>query len=65
MSFRTPIVAYEERGHQAAIYLAQPCVFAEVDGCELGPFYQDMAAARGGVTRHIEALEKAKKEKRK
>lgn len=64
MSFRTPIVAYEEKGHRAAIFSSPPCVFAEVDGIELGPFYQNMAAARGGVTRHINDLEKAKEKKR-
>lgn len=64
MSFRTPIVAYEERGHRAAIYSTQPCVIAAVDGIELGPFFENMAAARSGVTRHINELEKSKEKKR-
>lgn len=64
MNFRTPIVAYEERGHRAAIYPTPPCVIAAVDGIELGPFYETMAAARSGVTRHINELSKSKEKKR-
>ncbi len=64
VNFRTPIVAYEEKGHRAAIYSAQPCVFAEVDGIELGPFYQDMAAARKAITKHINEQTKEKEKKR-
>lgn len=60
MSFRTPIVAYEESGHAVKIFSAQPCVFAEVDGVELGPFYENMAAARKMITRHIEEKEAEK-----
>ncbi len=64
MSFRTPIVAYEEKGRRVAIYSAQPCVFAEVDDIELGPFYQNMVAARKAITKHIKELNKAKERKR-
>lgn len=60
MSFRSPIVAYEEKGHGVKIYPAPPCVFAEVDGIELGPFYENMAAARKMITKHIEQKEKEK-----
>lgn len=65
MSWRTPIVAYEERGHRAAIFSTQPCVIATVDDIEIGPFYEDMAAARKGVSRQIDGIIKVEKEKKR
>lgn len=64
MTWRAPIVAYEERGHKAAIYPTPPCVIAMVDGAEIGPFYENMAAARKGVSRQIDGIIKAEKEKK-
>jgi hypothetical protein len=61
MTWRTPIVAYEEKGHRVAIFSTPPCVFTVVDGIELGPFYQNMEAARKAVTKHINELMKEKK----
>ncbi len=65
MSFRTPIVSFEERGHSVAIFSSQPCVFVEVDGKELGPFYKNMEAAREAATRHIDGIKKAEKESKR
>jgi len=65
MSFRTPIVGYEERGHSVAIFSAPPCVFVEVDAKELGPFYANMGAAREAATRHIDGIVKAEAEAKK
>ncbi len=71
MNFRTPIVAYEEKGHRVAIFSTPPCVIVHVDDIELGPFFENMAAARKGATRDIDAKvkvatdEKAKKERKR
>lgn len=60
-NFRQPIVAYDERGHAVSIFASPPCVFVEVDSKELGPFYENMAAARRGATRNIDEILKAEK----